>query len=248
MANRIVEDSRERLSERRCVIISGARLERDLARSWQERIGGTAYNYYGSVEAGAIAVSRLDAMAASANPRSLGHAAFGVDLEIHATQSLEGEEWSQIIVRGPGVAIGIESEDEGYRPIDGMNPGDLVRRETDGDLSFGGRADDVIISGGVNVYPGLVEQVFRRMKGLPEVALVGVPSAEWGHELVLAIEAQAASAPSDEDLRAFAARELARYARPKRYLVFPRFPQTAAGKVDRRALARLIAAGEGARA
>ncbi|WP_210484469.1 class I adenylate-forming enzyme family protein [Microvirga antarctica] len=242
MALRIVEIAKQPIASDIRVIISGARLDVDVAARWQATVGGMAYNYYGSVEAGAIAVSRLSDMVESGVKNSLGMPAFGVQLELHSARLLpDGTTWSEGAIRGPAVALGLETELSGFEELSSINPGDLLSLSSEEELRFGGRADDVVISGGVNIYPSLVEEAFQRMDGLPRVVALGVPSAQWGEELVLAIEGPSEQFPGEGDLRAFAARELSRFSRPKRYCFMTRFPLTAAGKIDRRTLSAQLA-------
>lgn len=237
MAARLIEVATERLHDELVVIISGAKLDSGLAQHWMDRLGGRMFNYYGSVEAGAMAVATALEMVNSGDRDRVGRAAFGVhfhllDVGADATAAIG----SQVLVSGPGVAVAIETEGSGVQPCSSVNPGDLLTRDASAYLHYKGRADDVLITGGVNVYPALVEDVFRQFGGVREVALLGLPSAEWGHELVLAVTPAAGQQVTEMELRAFARERLARPAQPKRYLFMREFPLTSAGKIDRRAL------------
>lgn len=233
MATRILDVPAEPLPPQLCVVISGAKLDPAVTARWRERLGGTMYNYYGSVEAGAVATTPQDEMLGEGRGDYVGPPAFGVHLGFGAPRP---GGLSEIAVRGPGVAVAVEVEDSGLQPTPELNPGDLILADADGGLHHKGRADDVIISGGVNVYPSLVEQIFREIDAIAEVSLLGLPHPEWGEELVLAVAPHPGRSIDEQELRAFARRKLAGASQPKRYHITPDLPLTAAGKIDRRAL------------
>ncbi len=244
MASRIVEAATERIDDSVVIIISGARLDPGVAERWVAKVGGRMFNYYGSVEAGAMAVATAQEMVESADRDLVGVAAFGVHFHLLDAQAgAANGSGSQALVSGPGNAVAIETEGAGATACEHINPGDLLTRDASGFLHYKGRADDVLITGGVNVYPALVEDVFRGCDGVSEVALLGLPSTEWGHELVLAVMPRAAVQLDEAGLRAFAKDRLARHAQPKRYRIMAQFPLTSAGKIDRRALIAMF--GEG---
>jgi acyl-CoA synthetase (AMP-forming)/AMP-acid ligase II len=243
MASRLVDVATQRLDDSVVVVISGAKLDAGLVARWQDRIGGRVFNYYGSVEAGAMAVASAQEMLQTNDPDCIGMAAFGVHFEFQdegAAGQTGSSTGSQVLVSGPGVAVAIETEGSAAVACDHVNPGDLLRRNASGYLQYLGRADDVLITGGVNVYPTLVEDEFKRCVGVSQVALVGAPHAEWGQELVLGVVPMAGQRLDEATLRSFAREHLARYAQPKRYLIMHAFPLTPAGKIDRRALLTMV--------
>jgi long-chain acyl-CoA synthetase len=110
--------------------------------------------------------------------------------------------------------------------------GDLGRVDAEGHVWLDGRREDLIISGGVNVYPAEVEQVLGTVPGVTEIAVYGVPDDTWGQRVVAAIVGDA-----DEDaLRAHARANLAPPKRPKEYRWLAVLPRTTTGKVRRRDL------------
>ncbi|WP_436700841.1 class I adenylate-forming enzyme family protein [Nocardioides sp. BYT-33-1] len=110
--------------------------------------------------------------------------------------------------------------------------GDLGRLDADGYLYLDGRREDLIISGGVNVYPTEVEQVLGTCSGVVDVAVVGVDDPEWGQR-VRAVVVVGVAGPTEEDLRAFARERLAPPKRPKEYVFLDELPRTLTGKVRR---------------
>ena len=114
--------------------------------------------------------------------------------------------------------------------------GDLGRLDADGFLYIDGRRDDLIISGGVNVYPAEVEAALNGVDGVVEVAAFGAPDERWGQRVCLAVIGNA----SDERLRAVARERLAPYKRPKSIYRVDDLPRTTTGKIQRSALARVL--------
>jgi malonyl-CoA/methylmalonyl-CoA synthetase len=102
----------------------------------------------------------------------------------------------------------------------------------DGYLQITGRSRELIISGGMNVYPREVEFALESHPAVARAAVVGVPSERWGEEVVAAVvPAGRGDAPRDEDLLEFARSRLAPYKCPKRVLVVDELPVNAMGKV-----------------
>ena len=104
-------------------------------------------------------------------------------------------------------------------------------------LYLTGRRHDLIISGGVNVYPAEVENVLAGVDGVAEVAVFGLPDEQWGQMVCAAYVTNGRGRPSAEEaLRAAAASRLAPYKRPKTYFATTDLPHTATGKLMRRAV------------
>lgn len=107
--------------------------------------------------------------------------------------------------------------------------GDLGRLDASGYLYLDGRRDDLVISGGVNVYPAEVESVLLACPGVREVAVFGLPDERWGQRVCAAV----VGAATPEQVRAWAAERLAPYKRPKDVYVADDLPHTASGKLRR---------------
>jgi malonyl-CoA/methylmalonyl-CoA synthetase len=158
-------------------------------------------------------------------PGSVGVPLPGVEAAVDEPDDLGVGE---LLVRGPSVCRGYWA-----RPPRGPDAwfatGDLVSMAEDGYLTVRGRRTDLIITGGHNVYPAEVEAVLARTPGVLEVAVVGLPSEEWG-------EVVAAFVVGDPDLDALDARaaaELAPFKRPRQVRLLERLPRNALGKVVR---------------
>jgi long-chain acyl-CoA synthetase len=115
---------------------------------------------------------------------------------------------------------------------DAFTVGDLGRLDGDGFLFLDGRRDDLVITGGVNVYPAEVEAAFGHLVGVEEMAVFGVDDPDWGQRVCAAVMGRVDVAA----LQAHAAAHLAGYQRPKAYYVVRDLPRTATGKLRRSAL------------
>jgi len=149
-------------------------------------------------------------------------------------------------VRGPNVFAGYwgrpEATAESFVSDQDDGPawfrtGDLGAVDADGYLSIIGRAKELIISGGFNVYPREVDDVLIKHPAVAEVAVAGVRSEEWGEEVVAWLVPVAGhECPSVEELREFARGHLAAYKLPRRAVAVDAIPRNALGKVVRHEL------------
>ncbi|HEY7105984.1 MAG TPA: AMP-binding protein [Acidimicrobiia bacterium] len=144
----------------------------------------------------------------------------------------------EILVRGPNVFPGYwdrpDATAESFDAEGWFATGDIGAFDADGYLSIVGRSKELIITGGFNVYPREVEDVLRAFTGVADVAVVGVPSDEWG-EVVTAVVVPDGAVDADA-LLAFAADELAPYKRPRAVRFVDELPRNALGKVLRNEL------------
>ncbi|MFZ0251944.1 MAG: AMP-binding protein [Acidimicrobiales bacterium] len=134
----------------------------------------------------------------------------------------------ELLVRGASVCRGYWGRDR-FGAGDWFATGDLVSVAGDGYVTIRGRRTELIITGGHNVYPAEVEAVLARHPGVVEVAVVGVPSAEWGETVV----AYVVGDPDVGSLRARAAAELAPFKCPREVRLIDALPRNALGKVVR---------------
>ena len=112
----------------------------------------------------------------------------------------------------------------------------MATLDADGYYSIVGRSKDLIISGGFNVYPKEVENVLLTLEGVKDVAVVGIPSEEWGEEVVAVVVGDV----DWSSVENIAKEQLAPYKRPKHLLMVEEFPRNAMGKVQKATLRKWV--------
>jgi len=145
----------------------------------------------------------------------------------------------EIVVRGDSVMRGYWRNPEATEATlrDGwLFTGDMGSLDEDGFLTLKDRSKDLIISGGSNIYPREVEEVLLTAPGVAEVAVVGAPDPEWGEVVVAFVVPQPGAHPSREALDQHCLAQMARFKRPKRYLLVDALPKNNYGKVLKTAL------------
>ena len=199
------------------------------------------------------ALSR-DHLADAAHPRHLARlASVGVaqtPVQIRIADALGRDltpgEVGEVLVRGDSVMAGYWRDPEATAAAirDGwLFTGDVGCLDADGFLTLKDRSKDLIISGGSNVYPREVEELLLTLDGVAEVAVVGAPDPEWGEIVVAFVVPQAGAALSIEALDAHCLAQMARFKRPKRYLLVDALPKNNYGKVLKTELRTRLAAG-----
>jgi long-chain acyl-CoA synthetase len=151
----------------------------------------------------------------------------------------------EILVRGAPVMLGYWRNPEATaRTIrDGwLWTGDVGAMDDDGFLTLKDRSKDVIISGGSNIYPREVEEVLLLHPAIQEVSVVGRPSAEWGEDVVAFVVAKPGTTLDPSDLDRHCLGLIARFKRPKRYVVETELPKNNYGKVLKTELRARLAA------
>ena len=145
-------------------------------------------------------------------------------------------ETGNVEVKGPNVFAGYwrlpEKTREDFRPDGYFITGDQGLMATDGRLSLVGRAKDLIITGGLNVYPIEIEQALNALPGIGESAVIGVPHADFG-EAVVAIVVPNGEPPAEPAVIAALARQLAKFKCPKRVIALAELPRNSMGKVSK---------------
>lgn len=141
-------------------------------------------------------------------------------------------EYGEILLAGDSLMVGYDNNADETNAVlkDGwLYTGDIAYRDEDGYFYIVDRKKDVIISGGVNIYPREIEEVLAKHDAVLESCVVGVPHEEWG-ETVKAVVVLKGNA-SEEELRAFAAEHLAEFKCPRIYSFVDELPRNASGKI-----------------
>lgn len=220
----------------RRLVVSGEPMAADEARQFRSTISDGLMGYYASSEGGGISVLDSDDVAAHAD--SVGRAAHGVEVEIvnEAGHTVTSGTVGQLRYRGPGVTLRTVDADGEVTENDGwFYPGDLASRDADGYLRLAGRSKDVIVRGGVNIYPAEIEHRIAELPAVHEVAVVGVAAPERGE----AVHAFVVGDVTEADLQAHCRTHLAPYKQPEAWHWLETLPRTKADKTDRARLRAL---------
>lgn len=165
-----------------------------------------------------------------------GSAVPGGDVKLDAVKEGIGE----ICVRGPHVSAGYWLTQDAMRPAldaDGwLHTGDLASIDASGRFRIVDRSNDVVISGGFNIYPAEVERVIAGVHGVADVAVIGVPHEKWGEAVTALIVEEPGAHCADEDVLAACRAQIAGYKKPLSIERLDAFPKTSTGKTDKRAL------------
>ncbi|OLR92552.1 AMP-binding protein [Actinokineospora bangkokensis] len=219
----------------RTVLSGGSALRPELAERFMAEFGDVLYNGYGSSETGIAALATPADLRAGAG--TVGRPTIGVPIRI-----LDGDRAPVPTGRSGTIFVGGQQHFEGHRTgstkevVDGlMDTGDLGRLDAEGRLYVEGRADDMIVSGGENVYPQEVEDCLARHPAVVDVAVLGVDDAEFGQRLVAYVVTRGAR-PTAGELTAHVRANLARYKVPRDVHFLDELPRTPTGKLLKREL------------
>jgi acyl-CoA synthetase (AMP-forming)/AMP-acid ligase II len=221
------------------VAASGSALPGDLAIEWMNAFGDTLYNLYGSTEVAWASIATPTDMRAA--PGTAGKPPRGTVVRIFDENGVEAPQGQT-----GRIFVGNELLFEGYteggsRDFIGslMATGDLGRFDEGGRLFVEGRDDEMIVSGGENVFPQEVEDLLARHEAVAEVAAIGVEDEDFGQRLRAFVVLDEGKQVSEEDLKDHVKANLARYKVPREIVFVDELPRNATGKVLKRELKHL---------
>jgi long-chain acyl-CoA synthetase len=202
--------------------------------------GPVITEYYGATETGIVVWH--DSREALRKPGTVGHVVDGGILRIVDEQGRDVKqgEVGEIYLRGPLLNdFTYNNDDAKRREIalgDLVTVGDVGYQDTDGYVFLCDRKRDMIISGGVNIYPAEIESVLIQMPGVRDCAVFGIPDEEFGEQICAYVESQAAAALDAAQVRGYLAQHLARYKVPKLVEFSAALPREDSGKIFKRKL------------
>jgi acyl-CoA synthetase (AMP-forming)/AMP-acid ligase II/uncharacterized membrane protein len=224
------------LSSVRCVPLSGSALPGELANDFMDEFGEVIYNLYGSTEvAWATIATPKDLRAA---PGTAGKAPRGTIVKIY------DENGNDMPTGQTGrIYVGNEMLFEGYTGggskdmLNGlMSTGDTGHLDEQGRLFVEGRSDEMIVSGGENVFPAEVEDLLARHDKVAEAAVIGVPDEQFGQRLKAYVVTRSGAKLSEDEVKEYVKSNLARYKVPREVEFLDELPRNATGKVLKREL------------
>jgi fatty-acyl-CoA synthase len=221
----------------RIIFVSGSQLGEELAQRATERFGPVIYNLYGSTEI---------AFATIANPEDLEAAPSTVGRVVHGAVVKLLDDHGNEVEKGESgrIFVGNSIQFEGYTgggskdEVGGlMASGDVGHFDEKGRLFIDGRDDEMIVSGGENVFPAEVEELLVKHEGVAEAAAIGVEDEDFGQRLKAFVVKRDGAELSEDDVKAYVKDNLARYKVPREVVFIDELPRNATGKVLKRELA-----------
>ena len=223
-------------SSLRVVAASGSALPGDLATEWMDEFGETLYNLYGSTEVAWATIATPEDMRAA--PGTAGRPPRGTVVKLFDDRGRE-------VAPGETGRIFVANEMlfEGYTGggskdvIEGlMATGDVGRMDDAGRLFVEGRDDEMIVSGGENLFPAEVEDLLAKHDGVAEVAAIGVDDEKFGQRLRAFVVPKDGKSPSEDELKKYVKSNLAGFKVPREVWFVDELPRNATGKVLKREL------------
>jgi acyl-CoA synthetase (AMP-forming)/AMP-acid ligase II len=209
----------------KAVAVSGSALPGGLATRFMDRYGDVLYNLYGSTEASWVSI---------ATPADLREAPTTAGRPPHGTRVriVDG----QIRVSNGMLFEGYTGQEQTTQ--NEVGTGDLGHLDAKGRLYVDGRADDMIVSGGENVFPAEVEDLLAALPQVREVAVIGVPDDDWGQRLVAYVVPRSGETLGADEIREHVRKHRARFSVPREVVFLGELPRNATGKVLKRELPR----------
>jgi fatty-acyl-CoA synthase len=220
----------------RITSLSGSALPGELALAWMDRFGDNVYNLYGSTEVAYATIATPEDLRAA--PGTAGRPPRGTTVRIL-------DEAGEEVPRGDvgRIFVGNEMSFEGYtggggkEVIDGLlSSGDVGHIDSDGRLFIDGRDDEMIVSGGENVFPREVEDLLADHEAVVEAAVIGVEDSEFGQRLKAFVVVKDGVEIAEDELKAHVKANLASYKTPREVEFLEELPRNATGKVLKRDL------------
>jgi fatty-acyl-CoA synthase len=227
------------LSSLRIIFVSGSQLGAELATRAMKDIGPVVYNLYGSTEIAFVSIARPQDL--QKNPATVGPTIRGVEVKIlddHGAELPQGK-----VGR---IFVGNFFPFEGYTGgggkeiIDGlMSSGDVGYFDANGLLYVSGRDDEMIVSGGENVFPAEVEDLISGHPDVIEATAIGMDDKDFGQRLRAFVVLKEGATVAEQEIKDYVRNHLARYKVPREVVFLPELPRNPTGKILKRELRQI---------
>jgi acyl-CoA synthetase (AMP-forming)/AMP-acid ligase II len=216
---------------------SGSALPGELATNWMDQFGDNLYNLYGSTEVAWATVATPEDMRAA--PGTAGRPPRGTVVRIvdENGEDVPPGETGRIFIGNRMAFEGYTGGGDKEHLGDLLSSGDIGHFDEEGRLFIDGRDDEMIVSGGENVFPREVEDLLADHEGVVEAAAIGVEDEEFGQRLLAFVVKEDGANVSEEELKSHVKANLARYKVPREIVFVDELPRNATGKVLKRELA-----------
>ncbi|WP_084180852.1 AMP-binding protein [Jatrophihabitans endophyticus] len=241
LLSRLLEEGEDELAGRdlaalRVIAVSGSALPAELATRTMDLLGDIVYNLYGSTEVAYAAIATPADLRAA--PGTVGRPPTGTSITL-----LDDDDHEVAPGESGRIFVGSSMQFEGYTGggtkdvVAGkMSTGDIGHFDDDGRLFVDGRDDDMIVSGGENVFPAEVEELLATYDGVAEAAVLGVDDEKYGKRLRGYVVLDAGADVDEQTLKDHVKSNLARYKVPREIVFIDEMPRNPAGKVVKRDL------------
>ena len=225
------------------LLYSGEPLHSDEAIECLEKITSNLIGYYASSEGGGISLIKPDEIEKYSH--TVGTPIYQTEVEIvdDQDQNINEETLGKLRYRGPGVATNFidENGNEYSTAEDGgwFSPGDLAKRDKKGNIQLIGRSNDLIIRGGINIYPNEIETVLMKHPNIKEVAVLGEKHVDIGESIVAFFETDFIL--EEDAIIHFCKEYLAPYKIPEKFIQVDSLPKKESGKIDKQLLKKKLA-------
>ena len=226
MLSRMMNYSTTQLRSLRCIITGGAPIAVTLVQRTINQLGEVLYNLYGTSEAGICMIATPNDLIN--HPSTIGKPITGLS--------------TKLMNNGKEDAIKGELYIKCAWSTQGKNwiaTGDIAQKDRENNYYLNGRIDDMIVSGGENVYPFEIEQFLINHPDINDLAVISVNDEEFGQRLVAFVVLAAHAEQSEDTLKDWLKPQIARYQMPKKIYIIDELPMTHIGKVDRKQLINL---------
>jgi fatty-acyl-CoA synthase len=227
------------LSDLRAIFVAGSQLGAELAVRSTELFGPVIHNMYGSTEVAYATIATPEDLAVE--PGCVGRPVLGAVVKI-----FDGDGREVAAGETGRIFVGNDLQFEGYTGgghkdrIDGlMSTGDVGHFDGAGRLFIDGRDDDMIVSGGENVFPGEIEELLFAHEAVREAAAIGVPDERFGQRLRAFVVLNDGAELTADEVKSYVAQNLARYKAPRDVVFVDELPRNPTGKVLKRQLEEL---------
>ncbi len=241
MLQRILDLGEDRIKEHdlsalKIIFIGGSQLGGELAKRGLKAFGPVLYNLYGSTEVAYATIAKPDELAGE--PTTVGGVVRGTIVKIldEDGEEVQQGETGRIFVGNAGQFEGYTGGEtkESVRGL--MSSGDMGHFDENGLLFIDGRDDEMIVSGGENVFPGEVEELLTGHEAVEEVAVIGVDDEKFGQRLKAFVVTREGQDLSEDDVKSYVKENLARYKVPREVTFVDELPRNPTGKVLKREL------------
>jgi fatty-acyl-CoA synthase len=230
------QDAGPDASRLRVVAASGSALPGDLSTRWMDEYGDTLYNLYGSTEIASVSIATPRDLRAA--PGTAGRPARGTTVKLLDADGHEVEQGrtGRIFVGSSALFDGYTTGGDKERIRGLASSGDVGRFDETGRLFVEGRDDEMIVSGGENVFPKEIEDTLARHPAVVEAAAIGVDDPAFGQRLQAFVVVRDGAQATEDELKAHVKDELARFKVPREIVFVDVLPRNATGKVLKREL------------